>query len=353
MAAVSWCFASCISRLSRHGCCGGLGAGCIALLLLARLAVAAPPPGYYDSVQGRSGNELRRVLHSIMAGHRVVPYSTSSSPDTSDALMVLDEDPDDTNSVRLIYSRRAELKRTFGQTTGWNREHLWPNSYGLDSVQPAHSDLHNLRGADATVNSARGNKFYDGGDTSDPGYRRPGHVEAPETSTDSDSWEPPNAEKGDIARALFYMDVRYEGDMGEPDLVLTEAVALIGSETNFMGRLRTLLRWHLADPVDDLERRRNDLVFERYQRNRNPFVDHPEWVLLVFVDALPRLSVSVENDKLRIQWDAAFSNAGLESTSDFGLPWRSVTTPAMNRGGRWVVLEPMTGSSRFFRLRVE
>lgn len=83
-----------------------------------------PPPGYYDSAQGRLGVELRRALHSIIDGHRVVPYSSSTALDTSDALKVLDEDADDTNSVRLIYSVDFDSKTNFGLTTGWNREHL-------------------------------------------------------------------------------------------------------------------------------------------------------------------------------------------------------------------------------------
>lgn len=108
-------------------------------MLSAALLLAAPPLGYYNSAQGRFGMELRRALHSIIAGHRVVPCSSGTSPDTSDALMLLDEDASDTNRVRLIYSMTSDLKGNFGLTTGWNREHLWPNSHGLDSAQPVHS----------------------------------------------------------------------------------------------------------------------------------------------------------------------------------------------------------------------
>lgn len=153
---------------------------------------------------------LRRALHDIIRGHRVISYS-SSATDTADALNVLEEDPVNTNNVILIYSCRSEPKNAFGLSTGWNREHLWPNSYGLDSRQPAYSDLHNLRAADATVNSARGNKLFDESDPAGPGYRFPASAEAPLTSTDNDSWEPPDTMKGDIARAMFYMAVRSNG----------------------------------------------------------------------------------------------------------------------------------------------
>ena len=102
----------------------------------------------------------------------------------------------------------SEPASSFGLTTGWNREHLWPNSYGINGLGPAFSDLHNLRAEDWSVNSSRGTKFYAVSDHLDAHYRMPAHPEAPLASTDTDSWEPPAAVKGDIARALFYMTVR-------------------------------------------------------------------------------------------------------------------------------------------------
>ena len=100
--------------------------------------------------------------------------------------------------------------------------------------------------------------------------------------------------RGDIARAQFYLDVRYEGGShggtgaSEPDLVLTDNQALIAaSQTGsneslaYMGELSVLLQWHVEDPVDEFERRRNDVVYS-YQGNRNPFVDHPEWVGCIY-----------------------------------------------------------------------
>lgn len=245
---------------------------------------------------------MRQALHVIVSGHRVIPYS-SGATNTADALKVLDEDPANTNNVILIYERRSEPKTTFGLSSGWNREHLWPNSYGIDSRLPAYSDLHNLRAEDATVNSARGNKFYDRSDTNSPGYKRPAHAEAPLTSTDSDSWEPPDEVKGDIARAVFYMTVRYTGDRtNEPGLFLTDATAKVSSATNFMARLTTLLLWHRGDPADTRERQRNDLVFDRFQHNRNPFVDRPE-----FADAIfrPVLMVVTVTNGIRLQWPGA------------------------------------------------
>jgi endonuclease I len=72
---------------------------------------------------------------------------------------VLDQDPANPDNVLLLYSTSAASAASFGQ--GWNREHMWCNAYGLDEVEPAYSDLFNLRACDSNVNSSRGNKFYD------------------------------------------------------------------------------------------------------------------------------------------------------------------------------------------------
>ena len=86
--------------------------------------------------------------------------------------------------------------------------------------------------------------------------------------------------KGDIARILFYMDVRYEGGEDEPDLAVTEALNNVADVPN-IGKLSTLLDWHLQDPVDDFEMSRNEVIYG-IQGNRNPFIDHPEYVSILW-----------------------------------------------------------------------
>jgi endonuclease I len=108
-------------------------------------------------------------------------------------------------------------------------------------------------------------------------------------------WETWIGRRGDVARAILYMDVRYEGGthgitgVAEPDLIVTNDTGLIaagatGSNESvaYMGLRSVLLEWHLADPPDDMERRRNDVVYS-YQGNRNPFIDHPEWFAPIVV----------------------------------------------------------------------
>ena len=144
------------------------------LIALVSFAQADPPNNYYAPAAGKTGLAFRSALHDIIDYHRVIRYS-SKNPDTADALAKLDTDPGNPNSVILIYSRRSEAISNFGTTSGWNREHLWCNSYGIDKRGPAYSDLHNLKPADASVNSARSNKIYDTSDTRDAKYQKPGH----------------------------------------------------------------------------------------------------------------------------------------------------------------------------------
>jgi endonuclease I len=184
-----------------------------------------------------------------------------------------DQDPDHSDHVIGIYTRRS-IPKTDRDTGGntpdaWNREHLWPRSHGFDSTSlPAHNDAHALRAADKSVNADRSDNDFDNGGLLDD--------ECTECREGNGTWEPPNQVKGDIARAMLYMDVRYEGDDGVPDLQLVER--LTGSGEAALGRLCTLIDWHRNDPVDAREMTRNDVVHS-WQGNRNPFVDHPEWVL--------------------------------------------------------------------------
>src|SRR5262249_8217274 len=130
-------------------------------------------------------------LHDIIKDHTVILYDSTVSLDTVEALEVLDEDPANTNNVLLVYSGWSVPKANYG--SGWNREHLWPNSYGFDidatTTSPPLSDLFNLLTSDLLLNSARGNKDSDFSDPADLHFRGSAPPNAPLCSTDTDSWE--------------------------------------------------------------------------------------------------------------------------------------------------------------------
>jgi len=259
------------------------------LLLLPATVMADAPAGYYDTVDLSSQAALRQSIHNIIDNHVKIPY-TSSSTDTWDVLERADEDPYNSTRILDVYQNRTFTKYTTGNAF-YNREHTWPNSYGFpddNSTNKAYTDCHHLFLCDIEYNSARSNLFYDDCVTSCTSYNTDFYDgDSGINKKDFDSWETWGGRQGDVARAMFYMDVRYAGDAtGEPDLILTDDPGLIvttggNSTVAYMGLLATLLEWHAADPVDAREMERNDWV-HLYQGNRNPFIDNPDWVVGVF-----------------------------------------------------------------------
>jgi len=161
---------------------------------------------------------------------------------------------------------------------GWTREHVWPQSLGgFNTSAGPGTDCHNLKPCDGTINSDRSNLEFDNGGTP---YTFQGLTL---TYKDSNSFEANPAFKGDLARIIFYMAVRYEGDAGEPDLEMDD---FTNGGTYTFGKRSTLLLWHALDPVDEFERRRNSRI-AAYQGNRNPFIDHPEYAQAIWGTELP------------------------------------------------------------------
>ncbi|MBW6411356.1 endonuclease [Clostridium weizhouense] len=220
---------------------------------------------YYENAIGKTGTALKSSLHEIIDNNKKLSYAA-----VWEALMDTDEDPNHKNNVILLYTGRSQPKATKGSgVDNWNREHVWAKSHGNFGTKAGPgTDLHHLRPADVSVNSTRGNLDFDNGGVA--------HSEATLCKYDNDSWEPRDSVKGDVARMLFYMDVRYEGDNGEIDLELNDKVN--NGFNPYFGKLSTLLKWNMQDPVDEFERRRNEIIYKKYQHNRNPFIDHPEWV---------------------------------------------------------------------------
>lgn len=222
------------------------------------------PGSYYSGTEGLSGQALKEELHGIISNQTVLSYSQ-----VWEGLKDVDEDTQDTSSVRLLYSGTTSPKsNNGGRVDNWNREHVWAKSHGdFGTSNGPGTDLHHLRPTDVTVNSARGNLDFDNGGSE--------NHEAPGNYADGDSWEPRDAVKGDVARMIFYMSVRYEaGD--RVDLEVNDRVG--NGSAPYMGRVSVLKQWSQQDPPDAFEQRRNERIHANWQGNRNPFIDHPEWV---------------------------------------------------------------------------
>ena len=246
----------------------------IFLLFLTGIPVFSQiPDGYYDDADGLSGTALKEALHNIIKGHHKITYD-----EVKEALKITDRDTVDADKVICFYTGWTYEADSFGgDYNDWNREHVWSRSHGgFDYNSVYGTDLHQLRPTDASVNSAKGNRdfdwgteeYLDNGGTIPTGCYKANYV-----------WEPRNAVKGDVARIIFYMATRYEGDDNELDLEVIDQINTAGdSNLPFYGKLSTLLIWHHNDPVDDFERNRNDIIYQQYQHNRNPFIDHPEYI---------------------------------------------------------------------------
>lgn len=234
------------------------------LFIATIISVGQIPPGYYDEAEGLSGDQLKQALHQIIDDHDEYSYD-----DLRDFILKnTDEDPNNPNNVILLYTGRSQPKSTFGGgADDWNREHVWARSHGdFGNSAPCGTDAHHIRPTDASVNSSRGSLDFDAGGQQ--------HPEATGCYFDDDSWEPRDEVKGDVARMIFYMAVRYEGGSGEPDLEVVDAVNTSPQPEH--GKLSTLLAWNFQDSPDSFELNRQEVIFD-YQGNRNPFTDHPEY----------------------------------------------------------------------------
>lgn len=244
------------------------------LLLFTITAFTQIPTGYYDGTEGLEGESLKSALHNIIDNHEEYSYD-----DLRDFILrETDEDPDNSNNVILLYTGRSQAKSTFGgNADDWNREHVWAKSHGdFGNTAPAGTDAHHIRPTDASVNSSRGNKDFDEGGSQ--------HSEATGCYSDSDSWEPRDEVKGDVARMLFYMAVRYDGSDGVPDLEMVDQVNTSPDPEH--GKLSTLLEWNMQDLPDDFELNRNEVIYG-YQENRNPFIDDPSFATRIWGGPTP------------------------------------------------------------------
>ena len=284
--------------------------------------VAASQTGYYSRVNTSSASQLRCSLHATIRGHTAYPYSgTGTSAWT--ILEIADENPANTGQILDAYRNRSYPKVSGRAGTGtgltYNREHTWPNSLGFGSAtgnlglpNAPYTDTHMLYLTDTNYNADRGNMPYancalsaqcgervteanngrGGGSGVYPGNSN--WFKGPNGNTGS--FEVWGKRKGDMARAVLYMAIRYEGGthpgtgQAEPDLEMTDnraQIVITSASPAYMGLLSTLIAWHQADPVDAAERERNEVIFS-FQGNRNPFIDHPEWATAsLFTSAKP------------------------------------------------------------------
>jgi endonuclease I len=253
----------------------------LCLLLLPFICVAQIP-AYYSSIDfSQTGNDLKNQLTTLITNTHtnLLPYTATGTTDTWDALYQTDLNPNNTNNVLLIYgwddtdtdlTNDYSRDKTFSCHTSscsglWQREHVYPRSLGTPNLgfENAGSDAHNLRAIDTDRNGSRSNRIFEAG---------PSSVMSFVTSTGN--WYPSDEWRGDVARMIMYMYVRY------PTQCLATNVGA-GSTSYSIDMPNVFLDWNAQDPVSQYEMNRNNIL-NTIQGNRNPFIDNPYLATIIW-----------------------------------------------------------------------
>ena len=306
------------------------------------------PSNYYDEVDTSSEERIRESLCNITMNNYIAnSYDKAFLIDS-----YADADPYNEGNISCIYTGLS-IKNELHGTSGWDREHIWCKSHGFkprnkkgeykDGVvaDHAYNDCHHLRAAEHIINIKRSDKDF--GEVLNPKG-----IDEYGSKWDENVFEPRDEVKGDIARMLFYMVIRYGKYSSEKlntyiknennewvftsfDLnleLVDETTTSISDGNGRLGKLSTLLKWHYQDPVSNREIYRNNVIY-MYQNNRNPFIDHPEYVDLAFENEIGKFAESTKED-LNIEDDINREiylerNISFEADENFSLYNSSIT----------------------------
>lgn len=222
------------------------------------VAFAQSAPAYYSGINfNKTKNELKADLATLITTTHTQTISYSAG--LASLFKNSDADPENPSNMLLIYGSQSSgtHQRSRPYTGQWNREHVYAKSKGTPNLGESGpgSDGHHLRPADNTLNSTRGSLLFDDG-TGATAYK-----------TTRGGWYPGAEWKGDVARILMYMYVRYNTRCLPLNITMNPSTY----SADFPD---ILLKWNIEDPVSDFERQRNNVV-AGIQKNRNPFIDNP------------------------------------------------------------------------------
>ncbi|MFN3969393.1 endonuclease [Flavobacterium sp.] len=302
------------------------------------IVTSTAPAGYYDSLEGKSGATLKQAVQDIIANPNVVHAHNYGDMET--ILKTADQNPLNSNQVWLMYVEvprsKLDIQETGINTGKWNREHIYPQSRGgftdgtesipdginnwlptnADDILAGHADAHHIRAEDGPENSSRGNKDY-------------GEYMGP-TGTQG-SW------RGDVARSLFYMAIRYNALSVVPGNPANTTVGQIGD-------LTLLLQWNQSDPRDDFEMNRNNYIYT-WQVNRNPFIDYPLLADYIWgANAGQTWFASLSTNENQTVNYSVYPNPAKESFTVFGIN-TAATIELYNSLGMKVFVQKFTGET--------
>ena len=270
----------------------------LSLILISSVCFAQIPVGYYNSAQGLTGNPLKIALHNIIKNHTQLSYNGLWNA-------YLKTDKKANGKVWDMYSDIPSGTPPYQYTfitdqcgnyavegDCYNREHSWPQSWFNQVTGPV-SDLFHIYPTDGKVNGIRSNYPYGNVGVASLTTLNGGKLGAcANQGYNLTVFEPINEYKGDFARGYFYMTTRYYSeDAGWSSSDATNKATILPWQMN------VLLQWNQQDPVSAKEIARNDSIYYKYQNNRNPFIDNPQWA-----DSIWTIDASVFVKELELQY---------------------------------------------------
>lgn len=304
------------------------------------LTLAQAPAGYYSGTESLTGYALKSKLHDIISTktynfhyddlktlYGQTDIDKHYDYDASNSTYLLDiYSNNPTGTTAYHYTLDNIIGSANAEGLGWNREHMMPQS-SFNSAYPMYSDLFFVVPTDARINQLRSNYPYGKAGSTTYYTFTNGSKQAsngtPNATYTGRVYEPIDEFKGDVARALLYFAVRYEGKLGAFNFTTNandptkDQNPLDGSEEKAYENwyVAMLLNWHQQDPVSQREIDRNNSVYN-IQKNRNPFVDHPEWVGLIWNQTPDNVSPSAPSSLLLERNSAYFVNLVWQANSE-------------------------------------
>ncbi len=309
--------------------------------LLPALVFSQIPAGYYDGTSSLTGYALKTKLHEIISSKNINwhygdltefynktdldKYYDHDASNTTILLDIYSEIPNGPDFYEYTVANLTGSANAEGQ--GWNREHMMPQST-FNSNYPMYSDLFYVIPTDARINQLRSNYPYGiAKTTTAPFYTftngsRISANGTPGSGYTGRVYEPVDEFKGDIARSLLYFAVRYEGKLGlfnyyNGTSAANDRSPLDGTEEKAFEDwyLNMLLQWHNQDPVSQREIDRNNEVYA-LQKNRNPFIDYPQWVNAIWNQTANSLEPEAPTNLSITQTSAYFVNLSWTPSPD-------------------------------------
>ena len=263
------------------------------LFYYSSLLIAQVPDYYNDINLSLTGANLKAALATKITNTHT--RNLTYTPGIWEASKITDINPDNSNEVLLIYgyedgtdtdvtnNRVAGINDNGSGSGLWNREHVYSNSLATPNLDdssgngPPYADAHNLRPCNGQRNSSRGNRKFSNNSGIESGETNESYTNS--NGSNQTGWYPGDEWKGDVARMMMYMYLRYE------EQTLPTNVGLGNSSDTFDDMINLFLSWNVEDPVSAFELQRNTYhdSDETYaQGNRNPFIDNPYFATQVW-----------------------------------------------------------------------